>query len=187
MANTPTVLIDKAGQLVNQDEILVDGCRFRIKVRQGSVLLRLLYSESVRWSVPYRAVFPGHSVPASEGRSTVLFFPTLDGDTFHSAVPFVITYSLGLKIMQRLKTLEGDLREEYTQLSLRCDRSRSMIWLTEQVIGSLGPTMWQLFRYDIVAGLRDFLLWHMPIPSKTQLGAASATITFTAKAAKESS
>jgi len=173
------ILIAKAGEATDREEILADGCRFLIRVRTGNVIVRLLYGESVHWSLHGKAVLPGETVPV-EDQPRLIFLPNRVNDQFHCEIPFVVTYSLALRLRLRLETIIGDLTEEYFQLRVRRPRINAKVWLCKQVCGSLFPTLFQILRFDFIRGFRDWLVWYVPLPNKMYLGADSANITFKA-------
>lgn len=177
---TKNVLIAKAGEVIDREEILADGCRFLVRVRTGTVLVRLLYGESVRWTLHGQAVVPGKTIPVEE-QPRIIFQPNRSGDKFHCEIPFVITYSLALRLRVRLETIIGDLKEECFQMCIVRPRIDVRVWLCKQVCGSLFPTLFQILRFDIVRGFRDWIVWYVRLPNKMNLGAESANITVKAK------
>jgi hypothetical protein len=183
------VLLEQAGNLVRKVEIVdpSTGCRFKVKTRQGRVIIRLLHSDSTQWSISARAVLPGHPMSKST-KPTVILLPKLANGIFEVGAPFVTTYSFALAVSLRTKNIIGDLFEGHTQVQLSYGNKRAIRWLVMQVIGSIAPVSWQIVRYDVIACLRDWLLWYLPwyLPlwGKVQLEARSATTSFTAKAAE---
>lgn len=189
----PRVLLEQAGNLVRKVETieLSTGCRFKVKLKQERVIIRLLHSGSIEWAISTKAVLPGQPFGVSADKPTVIFLPTLLNGIYEVEVPFVTTYSFALAVSLRLKSIVGDLIEGYNQFPICFGNNRAGLWVIKQLMGSAAPIVWQIVRYDVTTCLRDWLLWYLPwyVPlwGRVQLAARSATIKFTANAAGTSS
>lgn len=180
------VCIEHEGNLVNQVAIndSSNGCSFKLKLKTGRVVIRVFRSPSVQWSLRIQAILPDAPLPSSD-KPILLFFPRLSDGQFHAEVPIIVTYSLALMVSLRLEAIVGDLVESHTQLRLGAGVIRANLWLLKQVISSSGSLLWQLVRYDLLASLRDWLIWFLPWYSPVServKSARSGTIRFSAKA-----
>jgi hypothetical protein len=186
-SESESVAIEHLGNLMNQVAIKdsLNGCRLKLKLKSGRVVIRVLHSPSVQWSFNAQAILPGAPLPKSN-KPTLLFFPTLSNGLFQAEVPIILTYSLPLMVSVRMKTIVGDLVESHTQLRLRAGASKANRWLIKQVLSSMGPVVWQIARYDLLALVRDWLIWFLPWYSPVServKPASSGTVKFSARAA----
>lgn len=183
-----SVLIEEAGKLVSHIKIKdpSNGCRFNVKLKQGRVIIRVLHSSSIQWSLSLQVMLPGEPLCQLSDKRTVLLLARLTDGLFEAEVPIIVTYSLVSRVSLRIKTIIGDLAEGHSDLRFRLGESIANRWLVKQVTSSIGHVVWQIARYDITAQLKDsllwFLPWYSPLCERVQVKERSGTIRFSAKA-----
>jgi hypothetical protein len=168
--NSSSIFLEKDGILVNQVEIRnpSDGSHCKVKLIGGKVIMRMLVGGSGTGpSIPVQAVLPGHEVRGSNGKARlILLLPPPKNGKIEASFPIFVTCSLNMAVSRRLRNILGDIVEEYAYWKLRRGKSRAKMWLTRQVLGSIGPIIWQIVRYDLRTGLNGWKVWGLSFPSR---------------------
>jgi hypothetical protein len=157
------VFIEEDGIFVRQAEIKdpLEGSHLKIKLSSGVVIVRVLNRRpGVAPSFEMRFLSSGARLGgrSSKARLVVWMPPFVNGET-NGAVPFLVTWSFALCVSFRVKAIVGDLAEEYAQKRLSLGKSTARIWLSKQILGSIGQAIWQILRYDLRTGLNGWRVW----------------------------
>jgi hypothetical protein len=158
MTSERKVLLATDGEFVNEVNIRnPDGSHFKIKLRGERVIVRLLDRGCQNAPGNRLCVIPPGKTPVPTAEP-MLFFLFQAGKTSFSA-QVQVTWSLTLLISVRLRSIIGDIVEEYAEKRKRIGPSRAVVWLLIQALGSAIPITWQILRYDLHAGLSAWKLW----------------------------
>jgi hypothetical protein len=164
--NPPNILLEKDGVLINRVAIKnpSDGSRCKVRLIEGKLVMRMLDGGTGSGpSIRVEAVPPGHCASESNGEPRlILLLPPFENGKAQASFPVVITCSLTMAVSRRLKSIIGDVVEEYNDRRLNRGKGRACIWVTAQVFGSIGPIIWQIVRYDLRTGLNGWKVWGLP-------------------------
>jgi hypothetical protein len=158
------MLIEEGGAFVNEAEIIdpVNESHLKIKLVRGRLYVRVLKrSLDVKPSIPHVLLMPGTSLSGSSTvpRLVVQFPPFVDDESSTVKLQFVVTWSALLCVSFRLRILMGDLIEEFGQKRLKMSTHKARRWMLKQIARSIMPVCWQILRYDLIPGLKSWLLW----------------------------
>lgn len=164
------VFIEEEGVFVRQAEIKdpIKGSHLKLKLSPRVVVVRVL-NRQANVAPSFEMVFllsgEGLKGTSSKARLIICMPPFVDGEA-KGAVPFLITWSFALSVSFRVKAIWGDLAEEYAQKRRIFGKTTARIWLSKQVVASIGPLIWQILRYDLRTGLYGWKVWGLPFSNK---------------------
>jgi len=162
MTSEGKILLGNDGAFVNEAEITnPDGSHLKIKLRGDLLIVRVLDRGS-RNKPGMRSSFVVSSdipMPTTETTLIVVLAPPLRGRTASVSVRVQVTWSFTLLISVRLRSIIGDLVEEYDEKRPRLNKSEAFVWFLRQAVGSILPIVWQMIRYDLSNGLSAWRLW----------------------------
>jgi hypothetical protein len=162
MKSEETILFANDGAFVNECEIRnPDGSRLKIKLRGGLLVVRVLdrgsqNNPSMRSSF---VVSPHNPTPTTDPTLILVTDPPLRGRTASVSVRVQVTWSFTLLVSVRLRSIIGDLLEEYVEKRRRLNKIEAFVWLFSQALLSLLPIVWQMIRYDVSSGWSAWRLW----------------------------
>jgi len=158
-----SVLIEEGGAFVDAAEIIdpVKGSHLKIKLVRGRLYVRVLKRRlDVSPSIPHVLLMPDGKLSGSstQPRLVVALPPFVSGESTLK-LEFLVTWSALLCVSFRLRILIGDLAEEFGQKRLKIGTHKARRWLLKQIAWSFIPVCWQILRYDLLPGLKSWLLW----------------------------
>jgi hypothetical protein len=155
------VLLATDGEFVKEADIRnPDGSRFKIKLRGERVIVRLLDRGCKNAPGNRFCVIPPGKTPVPTAEPTLfLLSPPFQAGKTSVSVQVQVTWSLTLLISVRLRSIIGDIIEEYGEKRKRMGASRAVVWLLIQSVCSVRPVFWQMLRYDLNAGISAWKLW----------------------------
>src|SRR5690242_10042770 len=151
MKSEGKILLANDGAFVNECEIRnADGSRLKIKLRGDLAVVRVLDrgSENKPTMRSSFVVSPHTPTPTTDPTLIVVTAPPSRGRTASVSVRFQVTWSFTLLVSVRLRSIIGDLLEEYVERRQRLNKIEAFVWLFSQVLFSLMPIVWQMIRYD---------------------------------------
>lgn len=157
------MLIEDGGAFVNEADITdpVKESHLKIKLVRGRFYVRVLKRRlDVDPSIPHVILMPGASISSSSTvPRLVVRLPQFVGGESSLKLEFLVTWSVSLCISFRLRILIGDLVEEFSQKRSKIGTYKARQWLLKQITRSTVPVCWQILRYDLIPGLKSWLLW----------------------------
>lgn len=162
MKSEGKILLAHDGAFVNECDITnSDGSHLRIKLRGDLLVVRVLDRGS-KDKPAMRSTFvvsPHTPTPTTDPTLIVVTAPPLRGQTASVSVRVQVTWSFTLLVSMRLRSIIGDLCEEYRERGPDLNKTSAFIWLLNQLLFSLLPVVWQIIRYDISNGWSAWRLW----------------------------
>lgn len=162
MTSEGKVLLSNDGAFVNECEIRnSDGSHLKIKLRGDLLVVRVLDRGSQNKPTMRASflVYPHTPTPTTDPTIIVVHAAPIRGQTSSFSMRVQVTWSFTLLASVRLRSIIGDLVEEYVERRLRLNRTEAFVWLFTQALFSLLPIVWQMIRYDVSNGWSAWRLW----------------------------
>lgn len=156
------ILLAHDGAFVNECELKnSDGSHLKIKLRGDLLVVRVLDRGSQNKPTMRTSFFVSPHTPKAATESTLIVVtaPPLRGQTKSVSVRVQVTWSFTLLVSVRLRSIIGDLVEEYVERRLCLNKPAAFVWLFNQALFSLLPIVWQITRYDASNGWSAWRLW----------------------------